>query len=332
MLRERRFRLQQNPRSQKPCFLLRTGTETTARVDLFSRPLLLSREVPVTHRNAIQASLLPTHRSSRGCVKLKPVPVLFLLVLALLWRTALWRPRRLPGVTRKLPLLLGHRGVRGARPENTLEAFRYAFRSGLDGVECDVQRSRDGVLVLFHDFTVQGRRVADLGWEELRAAQPDVAKLSELFDLAQSCPGTLLNLEVKAAGWRTHRLERDLVRAVRASGLADRVLVSSFNPASLLKVRFFSPRLRTGLLYAPDLPLPLRTPWLAGWLHTDALHPHESQVTAALLRRAHARGLAVNTWTVNSDMRITSLTKLGVDAIIGDDPIVLRRVARKDQA
>ena len=256
--------------------------------------------------------------------------ILFLFISALLWRYALWRPRRLPGVTRLPPLLLGHRGVRGARPENTVAAFRYALESGLDGVECDVQRSRDGVLVLFHDFTVQGRRITDLSFEEMHGVEPDIPTLAELFDLAESYPGTLLNLEVKAAGWRTHRLERALVGAVWASGLADRVLVSSFNPVSLLKVRFFSPLLRTGLLYAPDSPLLLRTPWLAGWLHTDALHPHESQVTAALLQRAHARGLAVNTWTVNSDMRITSLAKLGADAIIGDDPIVLRRAARKD--
>ncbi len=256
--------------------------------------------------------------------------LLSLAGLALLWRYALWRPRRLPGVTRARPLLLGHRGVRGARPENTVAAFQYAFSSGLDGVECDVQRSRDGALVLFHDFELQGRRVTDLTRQEVHALDPDVPELSELFELAKSYPGTLLNLELKTAGLQTRGVERAVVRAVWASGLADRVLVSSFNPLSLLKVRFCSPSVRTGLLYAPDLPPPLRTPWLAGWLHADALHPHESQVTPALVRRAQARGLALNTWTVNDDMRITSLAELGVDAIIGDDPVALRRVARKD--
>lgn len=255
--------------------------------------------------------------------------LLFLLVLALLWRYALWLPRRLPGVVRTSPLLLGHRGVRGAQPENTVAAFGYAFQSGLDGVECDVQRTRDGVLVLFHDFKISGTPVTGLTFTELRALDPRIPRLTELFDLAHGYPGTLLNVELKTAGWTTRGLERAVARSVWASGLADRVLLSSFNPVSLFKLRLAAPRLRVGLLYAPDVPLWLRSPWLAGWLHVDALHPHESQVTAALLHRAHARGLAVNTWTVNSDKRITSLVKLGADAIIGDDPTVLLMAAQR---
>ena len=258
------------------------------------------------------------------------LPLLLLVALVALWRYALWTPRRLPGVTRPSTLLLGHRGARGPRSENTVAAFRYAFQTGLDGVECDVQRSRDGVLVLFHDFELQGTRVTDLTFDQLLELDPRIPKLTELFEIAERYPGTLLNLEVKAAGWRTQGLERTLIKAIWASGLADRVLVSSFNPASLLKVRFFSPRLRVGLLYAPDVPWPLRRPWLAAWLHVDALHPHESQVTPKLLKRAHKRGLAVNTWTVNDDKRITSLRNLGVDAIIGDDPVALRQAARTD--
>ena len=255
---------------------------------------------------------------------------LFVVILLLLWRYPLWKPRCLPGVDRASPLLLGHRGVRGSRPENTVEAFRHAFQSGLDGIECDVQRTRDGALVLVHDFTVQGKRVTDLSLAELRALAPDVPELTEFFDLAKTYPGTLLNLELKVSGLKTGGLERDTAKAVWTAGLADRTLLSSFNPLSLLKLRVLSPRLRTGLLYAPDLPRLLRSPWLAGWLHSDALHPHESQVTSALVKRAHTRGLMVNTWTVNGDKRITSLLKLGVDAIIGDDPVVLLKAAQKD--
>ena len=253
--------------------------------------------------------------------------LLLILILAPLWRYALWRPRRLPGVTRAAPLLLGHRGVRGARPENTVEAFAHALQAGLDGVECDVQRTRDGALVLVHDFDFRGRRVTDLGLAEVRALAPNVPELAQLFDLAENHPGTLLNVELKTAGLRSRGVERAVARAVWASGMADRVLVSSFNPASLLKLRLAAPRLRVGLLYAPDLPPLLRTPWLAGWLHVDALHPHESQVTPALLARARARGLGVNTWTVNDPKRITSLLLLGADAIIGDDPSVLLEAA-----
>ena len=249
----------------------------------------------------------------------------YLAVFLTLWRFLMWRPRSLPGLTRQGTLLVGHRGVRGKRPENTLEAFRYAFEEGLDGVEFDVQRSRDGQLILYHDFEIEGQHVNQLSLEQLRSIDPNIPILDELFDLAKDYPGTLLNLELKSESFKTDGLERDTASSILASGLADRVIVSSFNPVSLWRLRLGAPSLRVGLLYAPDLPRYLRSGSLAGWLHVDALHPHESQVTPELVLRTHARGLKLNTWTVNDLKRISSLYALGVDAIMGDDPEVLRR-------
>lgn len=252
--------------------------------------------------------------------------VLLLALLLLLWRST-WRPRSLPGVTvgrQGEPLLLGHRGVRGARPENTLAAFRLAFESGLDGIEFDVQRSADGVLVVTHDSVVDGMDVASLGFAELSGRIEGLPRLEEVFELARGYPGRLLNLEVKTERARNHGLERQVAAAVRASGLADRVLVSSFNPLALGRVRLAAPELRTALLFAPDMPAWLRSGRLAGWLHVDAIHPHHSGVTASGMRRARARGLQVNTWTVNDAREVKRVTALGVDGIIADDPVALK--------
>jgi glycerophosphoryl diester phosphodiesterase len=249
--------------------------------------------------------------------------LVYLLLLLLVWRTVFWKPRKLPGVTRQKPLLLGHRGVRGERPENTLPAFQLAFESGLDGLECDLQRTRDGELILFHDFEIQGKKVNTLEYPQLKSIDPRIPKVSELLDLAKQYPGTLLNLELKSESLSTDGLERDTLNLVQRYGLADRVIVSSFNPVSLWRVRLLDPTIRTGLLYSPDLPRFLRTGFLAGWLHVDALHPYFEQVTPEMLRKAHRRGLMVNTWTVNDEMRISSLSSLGVDAMIGDSPRLL---------
>jgi glycerophosphoryl diester phosphodiesterase len=248
---------------------------------------------------------------------------LYLLLLLFLWRTVFWNPRKLPGVTRQKPLLLGHRGVRGERPENTLEAFQLAFESGLDGIECDVQRTKDGELILFHDFEIQGKKVKSLEYPHLKAIDPRIPRVSELLDLARHYPGTLLNLELKSETLTTDGLERDTIRLVKQYGLEDRVLISSFNPVSLLRLRFLGPGLRTGLLYSPDMPWWGRNALLAGWLHVDALHPYFEQITPDMLRKAQKRGLMVNTWTVNDEMRISSLSSWGVDAMIGDSPTAL---------
>jgi glycerophosphoryl diester phosphodiesterase len=249
--------------------------------------------------------------------------IVYLLLLIFLWHTVLWKPRKLSGVTRQAPLLLGHRGVRGERPENTRAAFELAFESGLDGIECDVQRTNDGELILFHDFQIQGKKVNSLSFIHLKSLDPRIPKVSELLELAKEYPGTLLNLELKSETVRTDGLERDTLHLVRQHGLEDRVVVSSFNPVSLLRVRLLDPGIRTGLLYSPDMPWWGKDARFAGWLHVDALHPYFETITPEMLRNAHRRGLMVNTWTVNDEMRISSLCSLGVDAIIGDSPTSL---------
>jgi glycerophosphoryl diester phosphodiesterase len=235
----------------------------------------------------------------------------------------LWHPRGLSGVTRNPPLLLGHRGVRGKKPENTIEAFELAFKSGLDGIECDVQRSRDGELVLLHDFEIQDKTLNKLTYFHLKSIDPQMAKLEELFELSQRYPGTLLNVELKTETLRSDGLEQDTIALIRKWGLEERVLISSFNPVSLLRVRFLAPDMRVGLLYYPEMRWWLQQGLLAGWLHVDAIHPHHPQVDERLLKRAKVRNLMVNTWTLNDGMRISSLCSLGITAIIGDDPEVL---------
>ena len=250
--------------------------------------------------------------------------------LLFLWRTFLWWPRPLPGVTRPPPRLIGHRGVRVGEPENSLAAFRRALDAGLDGIEFDVQRSRDGALVIFHDFELRGRAVASLSKAEVKAYDANIPTLEALFKLAHDYPGTLLNLEIKARGWRTGGLERAVVRSVRASRLEGRVLVSSFSPLSLARVRLRAPDLRTALLFAPDVPRFLRSGWLAGWLHVDALHPHYSQVTRHLVASSHKRNLSVNVWTVNNNEEVARLLGLQVDGVMADDPARLREAAERD--
>lgn len=240
-----------------------------------------------------------------------------------------WEPRALPGVTPKRTLLLGHRGVRGKVPENSLIAFRAALDAGLDGVETDLQRSRDGHLVLIHDFTLpDGRAVGRLTLSELQAADPNVTTLAALFTLARAYPGTLLNLELKTTGWRTGGLERATAKAIRNSGLEGRVLMSSFNPLSLARVRLHAPELRAALIYSPEGPR-----WLhanraarlfARALHVDALHPHFSLVDAALARWARHRGVMLNVWTVNDPLEVARLTRLNVNGLMADNPASLK--------
>ena len=268
--------------------------------------------------------------------------VLMSAALLVLWRGLLWRGRSLPGVRRELPLLVGHRGVRGPLPENGLRAFRMALDHGLDGVETDVQRTRDGVLVLVHDGEVDGVGVVEWRFRQLRERVDDLTTLDELLALVREYPGVWLNVELKTlalhdtgmaraivVALRANGLARAVARALRGSGLEDRTTVSSFDPLALARLRLEAPTLRTAYLWSdePNVPWPMRTPWPAGWLHVDALHPRWSSVDAELVAYGRRRALAVNAWTVNDPDEVRRLLALGVSGIMADDPAALLRAA-----
>lgn len=255
-----------------------------------------------------------------------PLPLVLLLVLlVLLWVGPMWRPRPLAGLQRARPWALGHRGVRHSLPENTLAAFRKALDAGLDGLETDVQRTRDGTLVLFHDFEIAGRKVTELTASELRALTPDLATLPELLELMRDYPGTLLNVELKILEPNDRGLVAAVAAALRASGLQERLLVSSFSPFALAQLYWIAPELRRAYLWFEEAPTPplLRSPWPAGFLHVDAMHPHHRAATPERVAGWRSRGLMVNCWTANEASDVQRALRAQVDGVMGDDPAEL---------
>jgi glycerophosphoryl diester phosphodiesterase len=132
------------------------------------------------------------------------------------------------------------------------------------------------------------------------------------------------NIEIKEDGFAGDGSCVELARVLSSMGLSGRCIVSSFNPASLRRLASAC-CVPTGLLYPTDGAGGLKDrltqqPWLAALLPVYALHPREDRVDAQLVRRAHLRGLAVNTWTVNDPARMRELFDLGVNGLITDRP------------
>lgn len=237
-----------------------------------------------------------------------------------------------------------HRGARAYAPENTLLAFELAFELGAEAIECDVQRSRDGQLVILHDGTVNRTTngagpVARLSFEELRALDAGrsarlpqrIPTLDETLALVRRRGG--INLEIKGESVAESVATAEAVEPV-LGGLDEafraRVLVSSFeHPAvSLLKERL--PWLRAGMLFGSrawrrrDMLAP------AIDIGAEAIHPSAGLVTSDLVRRAHDAGLRVNVWTANRWNTIRRLIEWEVDGIFSDYPervVIARAIA-----
>ena len=225
-----------------------------------------------------------------------------------------------------------HRGARTVAPENTLEAFRAALAQQADGVELDVHRTADEVLVVHHDAEAPGLGVlAELPFDVVRDARPDIPALADALD---ACSGSLVNVEIKNLPWDADYDERERVADLVVALLADRggrddVVISSFNLPTVDRVLALAADLRTAFLVMAGID-PLAALDLAAARGHDALHPFRSMLAdesaGAVVEHAAELGLALHVWTVNEPAEIGRLAALGVDAVITDVPDVARRV------
>jgi len=243
---------------------------------------------------------------------------------------------------RTCALNLAHRGASAYAPENTLAAFRLAAEMGADGLELDAKLSRDGAIVVMHDATVDqttdgSGRVSDLTLAELKRldagskfgpkfAGERIPTLEEVIDAVGD--RLIVNVELTNYASPGDGLEFKVVDLIAKSGRADRLMVSSFSPLALRKVKRRAPRVACGLVYAPRDPIYRRRAWFAFLIPgLEAHHPQYSMIDAAAVRRFHARGQKVNTWTVNDEADMRRMIDAGVDAIMTDKPDVLKRIA-----
>ncbi len=237
------------------------------------------------------------------------------------------------------PLNLAHRGASRIAPENTLAAFRIALEEGADGFELDVRFSQDGVPVVIHDAdlrrttngtgrverkTVAALRALDAGaWFDPRFAGERIPTLDEVLEAFGD--SVCYNIELKAFTSRDLKRVRAVVERVRRYGLAERVLLSSFNPLALRWAWRLAPEIPRGLL-VPTFPFPLRRAWLAFLAPHQARHLPFSMINERAVRWCRRRGYAVVAWTVNAPEEMQRLIRLGVEAIITDEPGRLARV------
>ena len=217
-------------------------------------------------------------------------------------------------------MIFAHRGASDSRLENTLPAFVHAIERGADGVELDVQLSRDGEVVVFHDddlIRLAGRheKIANTSWDALsQVVLMRGAKIPRLSDLLAVWPtDRWLNVELKAGGAQVGR------ETVRLLAGRPRVMLSSFDPRMLLAARAAGSAYEHALLLAAESP-PFLHAGGAQAFGCAAVHLDHRLCTAATVRRYHDQGLQVGVWTVNSLLRKQEVASWGVDRIITDSP------------
>jgi glycerophosphoryl diester phosphodiesterase len=245
------------------------------------------------------------------------------------------------------PIILGHRGAAGERPENTLASFEHALETGAGILESDIQISSDGIPVLFHDETLErttgaSGRVDAMSLAELRTLDAGACfvdaggarawrgrglRIPTLEEAFECLPDARFNLEIKtdrpaAIGATLDRVER--------FGRAERTLLTAAEDDTMATLRALLAerkiRPATGACLAEIVaavqaavsgdPMP---PGVMA-LQVPPAFMGDPLVTRPFVEHAHRNGIQVHVWTLNEWSEIEPMLALGVDGIVTDHP------------
>ncbi len=242
--------------------------------------------------------------------------------------------------------VISHRGANRLAPQNTIPAFQKSVELGVDGFENDVHLTKDGRLVVCHNYeideTSNGKGfIHDYTFEELRKfdfgsyfseefAGTKIPALEEFLDLCKDM--SVINIEIKSPLKPNTDIARKTIKMVKDFNLFDRLIVSSFDEQILLDCKEVDPATRTGMLYSPDEDI-CETICddmiaFAKKYKLDAFHPFAMFVTEDYIEECHDNGLIVNPWTVNQPHALERLRDWGCDGAITDEPALAIEILR----
>lgn len=232
--------------------------------------------------------------------------------------------------------IFAHRGARAYAPENTLAAFQKAWEMHADGIELDVQLTKDGNVVICHDHSVN-RTSSGQGWiKDYTLAEIKQLDFGSWFHhefIGETIP-TLeeflrwfsqttmkLNIEIKNGPVLYTGIESKVIGLLKEYDLVERVFISSFHHPCLVSVKALCPDIKTGALFVCRPADPIS---FCEQVHADYLHPAWESIDSTWAHDAKRRGIKIHTFTVNNRDQYDFVDAMGVDAIFTDYPDIWR--------
>lgn len=237
--------------------------------------------------------------------------------------------------------VVAHRGASDEAPENTLPAFERAIAAGCPVLECDVHLSRDGVVVVLHDATLERTTDAEgaveqLDWSQIAVADAGhrrrfgsrfegtrVPRLEEVLELARGRAELMIEIKQSLAGAPVAAIASRVLQVVADLQMLDAVGVVSMSSAAIRRVRWISPATTTGLVSPRRRraePVSEAVACGADYLIAPVL---TLQQGATLCDRARDRGLRVGAYGVVSAAQLQLLVSQGVESLACDDPAAM---------
>ena len=233
-----------------------------------------------------------------------------------------------------MKIIIAHRGASGlVDVENTLESFEKAIEVGADMVEFDVRKTKDNILVVYHDKNFADQPVSWYTYEEMEAvAKKQGFHIPLLVEVLELCNNRIfMDIELKETGY-----ESRLVRLLKKNASYDNYSVKSFKDSVSYKIKEFDPNIRTGLLVGyKKASLKRRINELfperrLRACRADFISPNSRLLRFGFLSRMKRRGIPVYVWTVNDKKDIRKLLKKDIAGIITDRPDIALKVRNEE--
>ncbi|MBM6875538.1 glycerophosphodiester phosphodiesterase [Fusobacterium mortiferum] len=238
--------------------------------------------------------------------------------------------------------IFAHRGYSGKYPENTMIAFKKALEYGVDGIELDVQLTKDGEVVIIHDETIDRTTtgkgfVVDYTYEELEKFDASfkfkdlgfnkIPTLREYFQLVKDYD-IVTNVELKTGINEYLGIEEKVWELIKEYNLEEKVIISSFNHFSVMRMKKIAPQLKYGFL-SED--------WIidAGkYTHSHGVqcyHPRFNNLVPDVIKELKKYNLEINTWTVNLEEDMRYLYSNNIDVIITNYPELAQEIKNRQR-
>lgn len=232
----------------------------------------------------------------------------------------------------KKPMVYAHRGASGHAPQNTISAFKMGINMGAKGIETDIQLSADGIPIIIHNddidnlsngtgacnsMTLKELRKYDFGsWFSDKFIGEKIPTLEEVIQLVEK-EDIILNIEIKGGFVKYPEIEEKALALVEKYSLVDKVIISSFNHYSIMKIKELNKNIKTAPIYSLGLALPWK---YAKMINANNIHPKFTSINKDIVDMCHQNNIQVNCWTPNTKEDIISCINLGVDGIVTNYP------------
>lgn len=225
-------------------------------------------------------------------------------------------------------LTIGHRGAPSKAHENTIESFKIAFDCNVDGIEFDIQFTKDNKLVVYHDFSIN---INNKIFQISNMTLSDIQNLNLEFniptfeDVLKICSkNKIINVEIKSTNICHTKMVNQTISVLKKYNFLDNVIISSFNPFVLLAINKHKENIKIGLLWSQNV----AEKWYVNRYSNKILKPYSfhadiNYIDTTISNWANDEGMKLFLYTVNTEKQVILAKSVEAHGIFSDYPNIL---------